>query len=163
MHRGGATLPRPRSELAAARRGVTLLELLVVLLLLGLAAALVAPVLRLPTERGAAAGSDPLARAADAARDLALRRGESLVLAVAPDGRWSVAPAERTAAADGAPLLLGRLDGGAPARALRVVVSALGTCVPDAPPGDAGAWSDDAVWDAAACRPAARGPAAAAR
>ena len=76
---------------------MTLLELLVVLLLLGLAAALVAPVLRLPAERPEG-GEVALARAADAARSLALRRGEALVLAVAADGGFTVRPAVATAA-----------------------------------------------------------------
>ena len=129
---------------------MTLLELLVVLLLLGLAAALVAPVLRLPAggaEREAS-GDRALARAADAARSLALRRGEALVLAVAADGRWTVTPAVATTA-DAAPLLAGRVDAGS---RMRVVVSPVGTCVPDATgmaPGDAAA-----PWDAARCRPA---------
>jgi hypothetical protein len=101
---------------------MTLLELLVVLLLLGLAAALVAPVLRLPAgaagageERGAHTADAPapgsergaLARATDAARTLALRRGETLVLAVAADGGYTVRPAVASAA-DTVPLLAGR-------------------------------------------------------
>jgi type II secretory pathway pseudopilin PulG len=138
---------------------MTLLELLVVLLLLGLAAALVAPVLRLPAgaagaERGEHTPDAALARAADAARALALRRGETLVLAVAADGGYTVRPAVASAA-DTAPLLAGRAAGGAPRR---VVLSPVGTCVPDATSGDAAGGDADgvlAVWDAARCRPAA--------
>jgi type II secretory pathway pseudopilin PulG len=136
---------------------MTLLELLVVLILLGLAAALVAPVLRLPAAgTGGAEESAPVAlgRAADAARALALRRGEAVVLAVAADGRWTVTPA--VAAADTVPLLGGRaaVAVGAP---LRVVVSPVGTCVPDATGADG---APVAVWDAARCRPVLAAPAA---
>lgn len=135
---------------------MTLLELLVVLLLLGLAASLVAPVLRLPAGRGARGdgGGDrsledqALGRAADAARGLALRRGESLVLAVAADGAWTVRPVVATAR-DTAPLLAGRAAAGVP---LRVIVSPVGTCVPDPTGAAAG---PAVVWDAARCRPAA--------
>ena len=138
---------------------MTLLELLVVLLLLGLAASLVAPVLRLPAGRGArgdgagdeSPGDRALGRAADAARGLALRRGESLVLAVAGDGRWTVRPAVAPSGGGGsdtAPLLAGRVAAGAP---LRVIVSPVGTCVPD----PTGAAPGPGVWDAARCRPAA--------
>jgi hypothetical protein len=59
-----------------------------------------------------------------------------------------VAPSGAAARAT-APLLAGRAAAGAP---LRVIVSPVGTCVPD--PTGAVAWPAT-VWDAARCRPAA--------
>jgi hypothetical protein len=82
------------------------------------------------------------------------------VLRVAPDGQWTVSPAVRSAVADTAPLLAGRVA--ARAHVLRVVVSPLGTCVPDVPAAPLDAAPLDAApldavpWDAAGCRPVAR-------
>lgn len=135
---------------------MTLLELLVVLLLLGLAAAVVAPVLRWPGGPGATAVDrhdlPSLAAAVDATRDLALRRAEALVISVAADGRWRVVPADVSTVADTAPLLAGRLTPTSAAQSLRVVVSPVGTCVPDPSPRASDA-ATDLAWDAARCRP----------
>ena len=120
------------------RRGVTLLELLVVLLLLGLAVALTLPRIAIP--RGLDEG-DPLVRTVAMGRALALRRAEALRLEVDADGRW------RLLARDSV-LQRGSVPATTP---LRLGISPLGVCVPE--PGDDGATP---AWDAAACAPAAR-------
>lgn len=70
------------------RRGVTLLELLVVVVLLGLGAALVAPALRVSGRPQL----DPLQEALQAARRDAVRRGETVQVR-RDDGQWDVTPA----------------------------------------------------------------------
>ena len=125
-----------------ARRGVTLLELLVVLLLLGLAVALTLP--RLSVPRGPDDG-DPLARTAAMGRALALRRAEALRLEVDADGRWRLL-ARDSVLHRGA--ITGTIPGVAP---LRLGISPLGVCVPE--PTDSGAAP---AWDAGACAPLAR-------
>jgi prepilin-type N-terminal cleavage/methylation domain-containing protein len=72
-----------------ARRGVTLFELMVVLVLLGLAAALVTPALRTPEARPE---PDTPGAGLRAARVQAMRRGETVRLEQ-PDGTWLVSPA----------------------------------------------------------------------
>ena len=67
--------------------GFTLLELIVVLILLGLASALVAPVL---VFRDSDNPREALSSVVLGARKLAMRRGETLELRVGPDGRWRV-------------------------------------------------------------------------
>lgn len=109
---------------AAHAGGFTLLELLVVLVLMGLAAALVAPALLRP-ERS----STGLESLIPTVRQEAARRGETLYLRVAASGEW-------------------RLEGATPSRAIRVaagkvepfagvpltlIVSPLGTCSFDVP------------------------------
>ena len=118
-----------------ARRGVTLLELLVVLLLLGLAVALTLP--RIAVPRGPDAG-DPLARTVAMGRALALRRAEALRLEVDADGRW------RLLARDSV-LQRGQLPAAAP---LRLGISPVGVCVPE--PADEVAAP---TWDAGTCAP----------
>ena len=130
-------MPSPHS----ARRGVTLLELLVVLVLLGLLTALTTPALL--RSRPDDAPSD--ARVLASARSAAVRRGETLVLDVAPDGRWRLLVAR----ADSAPLSDGTLASATMPR--RILLTPAGLCLPD---DDADASA--APWDAAACRPAAR-------
>ncbi len=127
----------PRRLPAGSRRAFTLLEILVVLVLLGLSAAVVAPALRLPT---AAAPEAPLVRA----RALAVRRGESVRFETLADGRWQVAAAADTA---GAILLAGNAASAAdPAVAGLVVISPLGSCLPEGP-----AVQRAAAWDPARC------------
>lgn len=122
----------PRHLPSGHRRAITLLELLVVLVLLGLSAAVVLPTLRLPAP---AAAESPLVRA----RTLALRRGEAVRLNTDAEGRWTV---RATADALGAILLEGDgvaspIDGSARS----VVISALGTCLPEgAPVAGSPAW-----------------------
>lgn len=90
-------LPRP---------GVTLLELLVVLVLMAISAALVLPALRFSgiSELGDAPGTATVGSESDrlpateadkvltAVRKLALRRGEPLRVRVASDGVWAAVP-----------------------------------------------------------------------
>src|SRR2546427_12341811 len=68
------------------RRGFTLVEMLVVLVLLGLAAALVAPAL-VPTR---ARQTTELVELIGATRDAAVRRGEVVSLHVERSGAWQV-------------------------------------------------------------------------
>jgi len=70
-----------------ARRGVTLLELLVVLLLMALSAVLVLPVLSPLT---ATSDRDPRLAVIASARRAAVRRGESLRLRMEGDGVWAL-------------------------------------------------------------------------
>ena len=106
-----------------ARRGFTLLELVVVLVLLGLTAAVAAPALRGPPS--AAAGLESLL---PTAREAAVRRGETVYLRVAESGDWRLAGA--SSAADTA-IASGRV---APFAGLPLVlaVSPLGSCALDA-------------------------------
>ena len=121
-------LPPPR-----CRRGFTLLELLVVLVLLGLGAALVLPSLRLPAR---APGEDaPLERA----RATAIRRGEAVRLSVNPTGDWTV----RATADTGGAILLSGTAAASPAvsEVQSTVITALGTCLPErAQSTGTGAW-----------------------
>lgn len=145
-HRSGAT-----------RRGVTLLELLVVLVLMAIASALVVPALRFPStslgsEDGASISGErqtgliptPEVDGVLAnARRIALKRGEPVRLRVAPDGVWAIAP----------------LNGGETIENGRVTqtltwqpdltIDAIGTCVLSA---NVAPRSGAAAWDALACR-----------
>lgn len=80
------TLVRPTPPLR--RRGVTLVELLVVLVILGIGGAIVVPAMR---DLGPAEAEPS---SAVVARDLAARRGESVRVVVEPSGAWR-ATAER--------------------------------------------------------------------
>jgi len=71
------------SGVRSVRTGFTLIEMLVVLILMGLAAALVAPAL-IPPRRDA---SD-LGALLGTAREAAARRGEVVYLQIEPTGRW---------------------------------------------------------------------------
>jgi len=131
------SLPRPSDR----RPGVTLLELLVVVLLLGVAAALTAPaLLRERADAGEHAGRG---RVTAFARAAAVRRGETLALDVAADGRWTL----RVARGDSLPLADGTLDAADSLAPRRLLVTPLGLCLPD---DDASA---PAPWDAGSCRP----------
>ena len=126
-------LPPPRR-----RRGFTLLELLVVLVLLGLGAFLVMPVLRLPgpgrTDDGAI----------ERARATAIRRGESVRLSIAADGIWSV---RATADTGGTILLSGAgADASGSGQPQSIVITALGACLPER-----GAAAGALAWDPARC------------
>jgi len=113
-------MPRPLPP--GRRRAFTLLELLVVLLVLGMSAAVVLPSFRLPAPAGPES-------AVLRARALAVRRGESVRLATDRAGRWQVVA---TADTDGSILLAGdggaASDSGAPGS---MVISALGLCLPE--------------------------------
>jgi prepilin-type N-terminal cleavage/methylation domain-containing protein len=112
-------LPPPRR-----RRAFTLLELLVVLVMLGLAAAFVLPVLQRPLK------SSDERTVLERARAVAVRRGESVRLEFDASGAWTV---RATADTTGAVLLSGQAsttasDGGL---ARSTLISALGACLPE--------------------------------
>lgn len=101
--------------------GFTLLEVVVVLIVLGLATALVAPALA-PPDRGPAA---TLQRVVDHTRSVAARRGETLVLDVSESGRWSV---RGTASVGEAALESGALAEAAPGAEFSLRISPFGSC-----------------------------------
>jgi prepilin-type N-terminal cleavage/methylation domain-containing protein len=102
--------------------GFTLIEMLVVLVLLGMAAAVAAPAIRsvLPARPA-------LSSLVPAARDAAARRGETVYLRIAESGDWRM---EGAASSDAGPLATGRVDPfqGLP---LTLIVSPLGSCAFD--------------------------------
>jgi prepilin-type N-terminal cleavage/methylation domain-containing protein len=69
----------------AARSGYTLIEVLVVLVLLGLSAALAVPAL-LPPRRAQSGAQRVIAQA----REIAVLRGEVVYLRVEPSGEWTI-------------------------------------------------------------------------
>ena len=105
------------------RKGFTLVEMLVVLILLGLAAALVAPAL-LPARHN---DTSQFAALIAAARDAALRRGEVMWLRVERSGSWRLDGDASTA--QGA-VAMGRLDA-TPSGGFTLVISPLGSCAFD--------------------------------
>ena len=109
------------------RRGVTLLELLVVLVLMGIAAAVVAPALRPPAEGRIGAQRSPATAETlvAEARRTAIRRGEPLRLRLDPDGAWALVTFR-----EGEILTGGRIDLGASATALDLRIDAMGSCTP---------------------------------
>lgn len=100
--------------------GFTLVEVIVVLILLGLAAGLVAPaiIFREGGERS------QLAQVIVGARDLAARRGESLHLRMAESGEWTV---EGAASIEEGVIAGGRIDDFR-GPSFTLVVSPIGTC-----------------------------------
>jgi prepilin-type N-terminal cleavage/methylation domain-containing protein len=125
---------------AQARRGVTLLELLVALVLLGGLVALVAPAMGAPGPR-----TSDVMTVVRAARSTAIARAEPLVLTVAVSGEWtlrSLPPDDQRAVAEGRVATR-------PERGVRLQLSPLGACVPLTPLP-----SSLAGWDAASCTPA---------
>jgi prepilin-type N-terminal cleavage/methylation domain-containing protein len=126
------------------RAGYTLLEMLVVMVLLGLAAAVVLPALVTPPH-----DTTPLRDLIATTQEAAADRGEVLYLRIDAGGAWLIEganPREGT-------LEHGRLpEGGAP---LTLIVSPLGSCAPDVPSAASGA---SPALDALGCdlaRPAA--------
>lgn len=106
------------------RRGFTLIEVLVVLVLLGLAAALVGPALFSSRSKEEAA----LVSLVAGARDAAVRRAEVVYLRVETSGTWRVDGDASTA--DG-PLATGRLAPPPPGAPFTLIVSPLGSCAFD--------------------------------
>ncbi len=101
------------------RAGLTLLELLVVLVIVAITTALVPLAWRSPRATGASA----LDGLTQTARREAIRRGEELRLRVDADGAWVLAAREGTDV-----LETGRIA--APPAAVSLRVDALGTCRP---------------------------------
>lgn len=135
------------------RRGVTLLELLVVLVVMGIAASVVAPALGRPVAPvSGEAGS--VARLIADARRTAIRRGQPVRLRLATDGVWAL-----VAVADGALIASGRTgrDSVPDARDIDIRIDAMGSCTP------AGSLNlrlqqDDHAFDPLACRASSGGP-----
>jgi len=119
------------------RRGVTLLELIVVVVLLGLLLGVAAPAFVIPTEKEESGRSIVLTTA----RRAAILRAEPVTLVVDQNGDWRL---DSPATAGASPIATGRLDRSA--GGLRVQVSPLGTCV--ATEGAASLRS----WNATQCR-----------
>jgi prepilin-type N-terminal cleavage/methylation domain-containing protein len=102
--------------------GFTLIEMLVVVVLLGVAAALAAPALRSFRPARPALGS-----LISGSRDAAARRGETVYLRIAESGEWRM---EGAASSDAGPLATGRVDR-FPVLPLTIIVSPLGSCAFD--------------------------------
>lgn len=109
-------------QVLAKRPGVTLLELIVVIALLGLILAVAAPTFIVPASRQ----ESDLAKAIGTARRAAILRGEPMTVAFSPAGDWQI---DGDATPTAPPIATGRLA--ASIGALRIRVSPLGTCVTD--------------------------------
>jgi len=116
---------------ARNRLAFTLLELVVVLALMGLAMAVVAPslVMRPPS------AGEALQRVVTTARRAAINRAQTVTLGVDASGAWRVESAGREA---GDVLVSGKLDEG-PAQPIRIRVSSLGLCMAEADSASGGA------------------------
>ena len=128
------SLPTNRHEQFRTARGFTLLEIVVTLVLLGLAAAMVAPAFRRDTSRD----SDIRAVVASA-REAAVRRAQTLVLHVDDRGAWRLTPVRDTASIRSGVLPESR-------ETLTLRISPLGACFHEEP-------SIAPKWDAIACAP----------
>ena len=108
-----------------ARRGVTLLELLVVLVLMGISAAIVVPALQPPVELR----SDSAAAVVERARRAAIARGEPVRLRIETDGVWALVSLR-----EGDPIGSGRSSAAhkpnAAATAIDLRIDAMGSCTP---------------------------------
>ena len=109
------------------RRGFTLIEMLVVLVLIGVLAGLVGPAL-LPAKDE----PDPnaLAPVIDAAREAAVRRSETVYLRIEASGAWRI---DGGASLEEGPLASGRIDDArlADGTGATLVVSPFGSCAFD--------------------------------
>ena len=103
--------------LAPGRRAFTLIEMVVVLAVMGIALAVVAPSMILPARKA------DISTVVAEARNAALRRSEQMTLAIAEDGKWSISSTR----AGAAPLRSGRLDDKVGV-AVRIDISPLGLC-----------------------------------
>jgi prepilin-type N-terminal cleavage/methylation domain-containing protein len=117
-----------------ARRGVTLLELLVVLLLMSLSAVLVLPSM---SQLSFSRDDDPRAAVIASSRRAAIRRGETLRLRIAVDGVWALVAQHDGAVVDGGrirtpqrrgPQGNGETDTTEPG--LVLTITAMGSCLP---------------------------------
>jgi prepilin-type N-terminal cleavage/methylation domain-containing protein len=119
----------PRRDRSKAPEGFTLLEVVVVLILLALAAGLAAPALG---DREAP-GESELAALLTGAREAAARRGETVALRISASGSWRM---ESGGAAAAEPIQTGEIEpfAGLP---FTLLVSPVGTCGLDAASGNA--------------------------
>jgi prepilin-type N-terminal cleavage/methylation domain-containing protein len=131
------------SATRGSRRGVTLLELIVVLSLLGLMLAVVAPSFIVP----AAHHESDFARALETARRAAILRAEPVTLALDDDGSWRI----DGDATPGAPPIATGLLRASDGRGVRVRISPLGTCVLETADNN----TVVSTWNAVGCRQAA--------
>jgi prepilin-type N-terminal cleavage/methylation domain-containing protein len=126
----------------ARRAGVTLVELLVVLVIVGLATTVVVPAVRVP-EAAAASQEDPLR----VAQRLAVQRGEALALTVQADGPWvvtrSAQPDDTISTGRSAPSVVGTMS-----------ILPTGACLPVALSATRGAWDPiSCEWQTAVATP----------
>lgn len=119
--RASRTSEGSQAELRTVAPGFTLLEVVVVLVIVGLGATLVVPALSPSTEEGRAA----LPVVIRHVQDMALRRGETLLLDVSPGGHWDVFGS--VSLEDGA-VAAGEISEGRPAHAFTLRVAPLGSC-----------------------------------
>jgi prepilin-type N-terminal cleavage/methylation domain-containing protein len=129
---------RPSAPRCSIPRGVTLLELIVVIALLGLILAIAAPAFIVPS----ASHDSELTTVLGTARRAAILRGEPVTLAIDSTGGWRL-DGDATPAAP--PIATGTL--GSSVGRLRIRVSPIGTCVAD-PAGGAPVVD----WNALDCR-----------
>lgn len=108
-------------------KGYTLVELIVVLVLLAMAAMLVAPAV---LHRD---GAGVLASLIGQARATAIARAEAVALRIERSGAWRL---DGLASSEAGAIALGRLPS-PPATALTLIFSPLGTCAPDIETGAA--------------------------
>ena len=130
-------LPTTRHARLRARAAFTLLEIVVTLVLLGLAAAIVTPAFRRDQP------DEGLPAILAAAREVAVRRAQTLVLRVDDRGAWRLTTAEDTTSL-GSGLLRDR------GRARSFRITPLGSCF-----SEGQAIAPD--WDAIACAPIGEG------
>jgi prepilin-type N-terminal cleavage/methylation domain-containing protein len=121
-----------RHQRIARRRGVTLLELMVVLALMGLVLAIAAPAFITPRSNPSGGLPDVVATA----RRAAILRAEPVTLAIDSTGTWEI---DGDATRNAPPIATGTLTGSG--MALRVRVSPMGTCIPDGPVARSGEWN----------------------
>lgn len=131
MNRRGIRVAAPVKVAVACRRtGFTLLELVVVLAIMGLGMAVVAPslVLRAPSPEEA------LQRVVADARRVATRRAQTVTLDIEANGIWQVAGSERDAPEV---LLTGELDEPL-SHGIHLRITPLGLCLSEARGADSG-------------------------
>ena len=129
------SLPINRHAQLKTVSGFTLLEIVVTLVLLGLAAAMVAPAFQRNTSRDSDVGA-----IVASAREAAVRRAQTLVLHVDDRGAWRLTPVRDTASISSGVLPQSR-------KPLTVRISPLGACFHEEP-------SIAPKWDAISCVPA---------
>lgn len=122
MTAGAAILAAPAVSFPAMRRrGYTLIEMLVVLVIMGLAAGLVAPLLLRPTTYDR---QRQLTAVVQAARNTAATRGEVIYVRIEPTGEWHMEGGGLPVEGDVARGRMDRLS----QSPLTLIVSPIGSC-----------------------------------